>query len=185
MPSPVGHSLMAYIFYRTSLRPVQLRQWQVGALYLFTANAPDLDFLPGLIVGNLSRYHHGPSHSLAFAILFGVVVSLFCSRRLCTFIVASSLYSSHVVLDYLVQDPSPPHGVPLLWPLTYEYFMASFAFFPRFDYLARSTEPMFTAVLTLYNLSTIAIEIVLLSPLIVLVEIWSRIRGSRKNVVQA
>jgi inner membrane protein len=183
MPSPVGHSLMGYIVYGATVRRGE-GKWTVSALYLFAANAPDLDFLPGLMVGDLSRYHHGPSHSVGFAILFGIVASLCFSRRLYTSIVASSLYFSHVVLDYLVQDPSPPHGVPLLWPLTYEYYMAPFAFFPRFDYLAGPTDPMLALIFTMHNLSTIAIEMVLLSPLLVLVAVWPRISGRRKNVIQ-
>jgi membrane-bound metal-dependent hydrolase YbcI (DUF457 family) len=174
---------MGYIIYGATGR--KERNWTASALYLFAANAPDLDFLLGLMVGDLSRYHHGPSHSVGFAILFGIAASLFFSRRLYTFIVASSLYFSHVALDYLVQDPSPPHGVPLLWPLTYEYYMAPLAFFPRFDYLARSTEPTLTVIFTLHNLSTIATEMVLLSPLLVLSGVWSRISGCKKNVIQA
>ena len=97
---------MGYIVYGATERRGE-RTWTVSALYLFAANAPDLDFLPGLVVGDLSRFHHGPSHSVGFAILFGIVASLFWSHRLCTFVVASSLYFSHVVLDYLVQDASP------------------------------------------------------------------------------
>jgi inner membrane protein len=180
MPSPVGHSLIGYVIYCATGRRGELT-WAVSALYLFAANAPDLDFLPGLMVGDLSRYHHGPSHSVGFAILFGIGASLFFSRRLYTLIVASSLYFSHVVLDYLVQDPSPPHGVPLLWPLSYEYYMAPFAFFPRFDYLARSTHPMLVVIFSLHNLSTIATEIILLFPLVVLVSVWPRISERRRT----
>jgi inner membrane protein len=118
MPSPIGHSLMGYTIYRIVNRDVKVQQWRATAVYLFAANAPDLDFLPGLLIGDLGRFHHGPSHSIGFAILFGIGASLFFSRRPYTFLVASSLYFSHVVLDYLVQDLTPPHGVPLLWPLT-------------------------------------------------------------------
>jgi inner membrane protein len=180
MPSPVGHSLMGYVIYGATGLTGD-RNWTVSMLYLFAANAPDLDFLPGLVIGNLSKYHHGPSHSVGFAILFGIVASLFFSRRLYTFIIASSLYFSHVVLDYLIQDPSPPHGVPLLWPLTYEYYMAPFAFFPRFDYLASSTDSMVAAIFTLHNLTTIAIEIALLCPLLVLVGVGQNLVAPYKQ----
>jgi hypothetical protein len=83
MPSPVGHSLMGYVIYGATGLTGD-RNWTVSMLYLFAANAPDLDFLPGLVIGNLSKYHHGPSHSVGFAILFGIVASLFFSRRLYT-----------------------------------------------------------------------------------------------------
>ena len=180
MPSPVGHSLMGYVIYGAT-EGISERNWTTRALYLFAANAPDLDFLPGLVVGDLPRYHHGPSHSVGFAILFGIVASLLMSRRLYSFIVASSLYFSHVVLDYLVQDPSPPYGVPLLWPLSYEYHMAPFAFFPRFDYLAGSTDSMVATIFSLHNLSTIVTEIVLLSSLLLLLGVWTRIQEHRNT----
>jgi inner membrane protein len=180
MPSPVGHSLMGYIIYRATGGGGESKLTG-RALYLFAANAPDLDFLPGLLAGNLSLYHHGPSHSVGFAILFGMIANLFCSRQIYTFLVAFSLYLSHVVLDYLVQDPSAPYGVPVLWPLTGEYYMAPFAFFPRFDYLAGPTGSMLPVIFSFHNLTTIAIEILLLSPLLVLVSVWPRISDREEH----
>jgi hypothetical protein len=150
-------------------------------LYLFAANASDMDFLPGLVVGNLPRYHHGPSHSIGFAILVGVVASSFCARRLYAFIVGFSLYFSHMFLDYLVRDPSRPDGVRLLWPLSHEYHMAPFTFFPRFDYLDESTDSMLPTIFSLHNLSTIATEMVLLLPLLLLLGVLAKLRKYRKT----
>ena len=182
MPSPIGHSLMGYLFYRSTQRPLGTRQWTRIGLFVLAANAADLDFLPGLFVGDLSRFHHGPSHSIGFAIFFGLLASLFVSRRGYAFVMASSLYLSHVVLDYLIQDPSPPHGVPLFWPLSHEYYMAPFAFFPRFDYASSSAGPLLSPIFTLHNLLTVCVEAALLSPLFILArQCKKQIQKSRTN----
>src|SRR5918996_1228730 len=169
MPSPIGHSLMGYIIHRATARPSSPHNWSAIALYLFAANAPDLDFIPGLFVGQPSRFHHGPSHSIGFAILFAAIASVCFRRKTHAFVMAFSLYLSHVLLDYLIQDPSPPHGVPLFWPFSYEYYMAPFAFFRRFDYASHSVESLLSPMLTLHNLLTVLLEVVLLLPLLILV----------------
>jgi inner membrane protein len=169
MPSPIGHSLMGYIIHRATAQPVTSGDWSAIALYVFAANAPDLDFIPGFFVGQLSRFHHGPSHSIGFAILFAALASVFFHRRTRVFVIAFSLYLSHVLLDYLIQDPSPPHGVPLFWPFSYEYYMAPFAFFRRFDYASHSVGSLLSPMFTLHNLLTVLIEVVLLLPLLILV----------------
>jgi inner membrane protein len=171
MPSPFGHSLAGYIIHRATARPVAAHQWQLMLLYLFAANAPDLDFLPGLFAGDLGRYHHGPSHSIGFAILFGLCASAFFSRRLCAFVMGFSLYLSHVLLDYLVQDPSPPLGVPLFWPFNHEYYMAPFAFYRPFDYPVSVAEPMVPLFFTFHNFLTVLTEILFLLPPLVFVSL--------------
>jgi inner membrane protein len=189
MPSPIGHSLMGYIIHRATARPISAHNWSTIALYLFAANAPDLDFILGLFVGQLSRFHHGPSHSIGFAILFAALASFFFRRRARVFVIAFSLYLSHVLLDYLIQDPSPPYGVPLFWPLSYEYYMAPFAFFRRFDYASHSVDSLLSLMFTLHNLLTVLLEVVLLLPLLILVvcarskprHLFARLASSREG----
>jgi inner membrane protein len=139
--------------------------WMLPTAYALAANVPDLDFIPGLLLGDLSRFHHGPSHSIGFAIVFALVASLLCSRRLQMFLTALSLYLSHVLLDYLVHDPSTPHGVPLLWPMDHEYYMAPFAFLRSFDYLPNSSDlrAIIVAFITPHNLLTVATEVLILA----------------------
>lgn len=67
---------MGYIIYRAA-RPVQAHRWRHIALYLFATNAPDLDFIPGLFLGDPDLYHHGVSHSIGFGVLFASALSLF------------------------------------------------------------------------------------------------------------
>ena len=165
---------MGYAICRGTAKPTLAQPWKLVALYLFAANAPDLDFLPGLFVGDLGRYHHGPSHSIAFAILFGLCAGAFFSRRMHAFVIAFSLYLSHVLLDYLVQDPSPPLGVRLFWPFSHEYYMAPFAFYRPFNYPGSFAEPMISIVFSFHNLLTLLTEILFLLPVLVFVSWYKR-----------
>jgi inner membrane protein len=165
---------MGYIFHQSTPRPLGTRQWTRIGLFVFAANAPDLDFLPGLVFGDLPRFHHGPSHSIGLAILFGLIASLFFSRRGYAFVVGSSLYLSHVVLDYLGQDPTPPFGVPLFWPFSEEYFMAAFAFFRPFHNRGGSAELIVSVLFTFHNFLTVLAEIAFLLPLLILSRLWKK-----------
>src|SRR2546422_11096315 len=51
-------------------RPVLL----LAALAL--ANGPDLDFLPGLVMGHAGAYHRGMTHTLAAVLAVGAAVAL-------------------------------------------------------------------------------------------------------------
>jgi hypothetical protein len=173
MPSPVGHSLMGLIIYSATGRSIGPRHWQPMALYVLAANAADLDFLPGLLIGDLGRFHHGPSHSIGFVILFGFLASAFFSRKIFAFMVSTVLYLSHLFLDYLVQDPSRPFRIPLLWPLSHEYYMAPFAFLSRFDYAPNLSESTLS-VFTFQNLVTIFTEILFFLPPLIFVSLCKK-----------
>jgi inner membrane protein len=101
--------------------------------------------------------------------VFATLATVCFRRSTRVFVMAFCLYLSHVLLDYLIQDPSPPHGVPFFWPFSYEYYMAPFAFFRRFDYASHSVESLLSPMFTLHNLLTVLLEVVLLLPLLILV----------------
>jgi len=182
MPSPLGHSLMGYIIYRAAARPAVAHDWKLVTLYLFAANAPDLDFLPGLFAGELGRYHHGPSHSIALAVVFGILAGALFSRRMHAFVIGLSLYLSHVLLDYLVQDPSPPLGVPLFWPFSQQYYMAPFAFYLPISYPVSLGEPIISIVFSFHNFLTLSAEIVFLLPVLIFVSWYKRSTSGSDNV---
>jgi inner membrane protein len=182
MPSPLGHSLMGYAICRATIKQPVAHHWKLILLCVFAANAPDLDFLPGLFAGHLGRYHHGPSHSIVFAVLFGILAGALFSRRIYAFVMAFSLYLSHVLLDYLVQDPSPPLGVPLFWPFSHEYYMAPFALYRPINYPASLAEPVVSIVFSLHNLITFLTEVLLLLPVLLFVSWYKRWPSSSNNV---
>jgi inner membrane protein len=179
MPTPIGHSLTGYLIYRATGEEQGHRRWSMLALYLLGANSPDLDFIPGMLVGESGRYHHGPSHSLGFAILFGLVVSLaILFLRLGDVIRKSiiffSLYFSHVILDYFSTDTSLPYGVPLLWPLSAEYYIAPFAFLPDIQRAPLLGMQFIASFFSLHNLWAVTVESLMFIPLIFLMLVWKR-----------
>jgi inner membrane protein len=175
MPSPVAHSLTGYVIYRAA-GPVQARRWQHVVLYLFAANAADLDFVPGFLVGDPDLYHHGVSHSVGFAVLFAAALSLLLLflekgpiRR--NFPIFFCLYGSHVILDWLSVDTAFPYGVPLLWPLAEEYSIAPFPFLPDVSRTSSSGVSFITSLFSLHNFWTVGVELLLLSPFVWFVSI--------------
>jgi inner membrane protein len=165
---------MGYVMYRATAKPTVTQQRKLVTLYLFAANAPDLDFLPGLFTGDLGQFHHGPSHSIAFAVVFGILAAVVFPQRIYAFAVGLSLYLSHVLLDYLVQDPSPPFGVLLFWPFSKQYYMAPFAFYRSFDYPNSFSEPIISTFLTFHNFLTLLTEVLFLLPVLIFVSWYER-----------
>ena len=160
MPSPVGHGLAGLVLEgfsrlhpagrRHAARRRGGRSWLArlgfAALLVFAANAPDLDFIPGILIGEADRFHHGPAHSLGAAVLFGlgaiVVARLSGARRpLHIGLWMALAFSSHLLLDMFSLDKRPPNGVPLLWPLTDRYFVVAYPLF--LDIQRTANEPNF------------------------------------------
>lgn len=128
MPTPVGHSLAGLSLYLIFNRDHSfLKNWKGLLPFFIAALAPDLDFIPGLVIGDANRYHHGITHSIGASLIFTFLFSLvfmlhrdFQER----FIIFLSLFLSHVFLDYFSVDTSFPYGVPLFWPLSERYYLS-------------------------------------------------------------
>jgi inner membrane protein len=164
-------------------REVTFRRWKILFWYLVCANLPDLDFLPGYLVGKPNLYHHGISHSLGLAALTGLAVGLYGLLKkkislLKTFGIVFGLYFSHVLLDCLSIDTSPPFGVQLLWPLSGQYFISPLSIFPTV-YRAGTSGAFLRSLLNIGNLKLIAVELVYFIPLVVLAHLL--IRRSRRG----
>ena len=169
MPSPVGHSLVGYLIYELTLGSAQRPQWPIVVLYLVVANAPDLDFVPGLLVGEVGRYHHGITHSIGFAAVVGFAFSfgLYLYKGAViwrNFLILFSLYFSHVVLDYLSMDTSLPRGVPIYWPLGSEYHIAPFALFSDITRVSSSSAGFISSLFSLHNLWSMCVEFLVFFP---------------------
>jgi membrane-bound metal-dependent hydrolase YbcI (DUF457 family) len=128
--TPIGHCLAgAAIGAVLSRRNDVPRTAAIGAL---AAIAADFDFLPGLIVGDPSHFHHAQSHSLTFALLATVVAMLMArDSRLRWGLLVGLAYASHIGLDFLTFDDSPPYGVPIFWPWSANVFHSPVTLFPN------------------------------------------------------
>jgi inner membrane protein len=163
MPSPVGHILAGAAVYLTGTRK-ESRSRVILAITLLGSILPDFDFLPGILIGDLPAFHHGVSHSLAFAVLFGALAFFFVRRRqkdiaLCVGILAASAYASHVLLD-LVSVNEGARGVPILWPLSDQQFGFNLHLLGHFHYW--STYRGIWTVMRWDNLSTLSLELVVI-----------------------
>lgn len=165
MSTPVGH-MLAGATATFGGRPEASLRKQLGAGALVGAS-PDLDFLPGLLIGDPARFHHGPTHSIAFVLLVAAVAWLVVSRDRWRWALAAGLASaSHLVLDALTADPSAPVGMQLLWPVSEVWIASPFRPLPRVLHTSVS-------VVNLHNLAVILLEVVLFGGLL-----WVWVRAS-------
>jgi len=162
MPSPIAHSVSGYVFSRLpiirNLVPQQhLFAKPLTTLYaVFVSNLPDLDFIPQILTG--LRFHRGPSHSLLAAALVSSFLAFIISRthRQVSYVKVlgflASLYSLHLFMDMFTAGGN---GLPLLWPLSEQFFRAPFALFPPVHHsrgLWDSSHLIFIAVELSYSL---------------------------------
>ena len=191
MPLPVAHSLASGIIYYSADADGTLFTWRRLLLAIFIANAPDLDFLPGLLIGEPNRFHHGPTHSLAMVVIAaGIAAGVAAlgarwptrgrieARAVAgTALMVGALWLSHILLDAFTEDLFGPYGVPLLWPFSDRYVQ----FYPWFPHVARysgSSEPVtfLLSLLNPHNAWAAAVETLTLAPVLAL-SIWWRRRS--------
>lgn len=182
MASPVGHALVAILAGR--MREARsVPTWRWFALASLATIAPDLDFVPGALIGDVNRFHHGISHSLGAALLFGLIVSTFTRRaRLRIGFAAGALYASHLVLDYLTIDSKPPVGQPLLWPISSTHFAMQAPVLMGIRHNADSGWWGFVIdVLSTHNLRAALREVLLIAPLVMFVWLVIARRADRSG----
>ena len=163
MPTSVGHSLLGYILYLIFKRNYRLiENWKTVLFYIFIANAPDLDFIPGICIGHANRFHHGITHTLGFFVFFATILYWVPKlRKKKNFIIFFLLYFTHVIVDFLGADTSYPFGVMLFWPFTKKYFISSYSIF--LDIHKTTLYSLFD----LHNFEAMALEALIFLPVII------------------
>lgn len=174
MPSPVGHALGGFAFGWLVARSNQLpRPLVAAAVFAGLGVVPDADLLvPGT--------HRIYSHSIAAAALVGLLatISLMAtgtrfggpSDRVRLALAAAAAYGSHVLLDWLGNDSSPPLGIRALWPFSDAFYESDLHLFPPVE--RRYWLPIF------WSRNTLAVsrELLVMSPLVVLALVVRRRR---------
>jgi inner membrane protein len=172
MSSPVGHSLFGYLIYFFNTGTLKLTNFKRLILCVFIANTPDLDFIPGLILGRPNLYHHGISHSIGAAVLFSCILAFtFNYRRRENFWktlwLSLILYCSHLLLDYISFYSRPPIGIPIFLPLSDAYYISPFPVLPPVTHskLTHAETALFLKeVFSWHNFSVILLEAAVLIP---------------------
>ncbi len=134
MPSPLGHALASALLHRTKVSGKWLSDWKRLAFHLFCGICPDLDFIPGLLIGNINRFHHGFSHSFFGAFVIAVGLWAFYGFWRSTWKVSDGLFifslvALHPVMDVLAMDTAFPYGCPLLYPFVKASYISPYVFF--------------------------------------------------------
>ncbi len=197
MPLPLAHSLAAAAVYKGLDADGRFIAWKRLLLAVVIANLPDLDLIPGILVGEPNRYHHvGFSHSVIFAAVAAVVAGLAAaavgrswptwwdrvSGAAGTALMVGLLVGSHILLDTLNRDLRPPAGPPIFWPLS----NAGVQIYPWFVDVAKlsgegSVVDFVVSVLTVHNLYAMLWEFATLAPVVVLVVWWRSRRGNGRR----
>lgn len=185
MPTPVGHALGGVAVYLAARNKASLQGGLAFAsACLATSLLPDLDFAIGPFAGR--SYHHYFSHSLGFAALFAVAAYLLAraaarAQPLRDAAILLAVYLSHIFLDLLAKDTSPPFGVQLFWPFSDTFIISPLLIF---DDIWRGT---LTKLFGPHNWWSVAREVAVLGPVCLAVR-WRRRQqrlGSRGGAVSS
>jgi inner membrane protein len=169
MPLPIAHSaagLASYLaFENKDSKSTKKEELYLLGTCLLLANLPDLDFLPGFIIGNIGEYHHGLSHSLivsfSLALIFYFTLIHYLKgiskNRILGCCIISAL--SHPILDYFSKDSSLPYGVPLFWPFQANHYISTIPLFTDVQRNQDSVGNFFSSLLlNPNNIRGVAIE---------------------------
>jgi hypothetical protein len=162
VPSPIGHALggAAAGWCLASERP----RWPQTAVFAALGVLPDLDLLVDL--------HSTYSHSIGAAALVGLAAAFlpaslrarWSSLGRASFALAcAAAYGSHIVLDWLGSDTTPPIGIMALWPVSSAFSQSDLHVFHAIS--RRYWLPSFWTM----NLTAAVREIALLAPLVAFV----------------
>ena len=194
MPSPIAHALAGMAMQQARRGYFFTQRWHDALFFMFLANLPDADFIPGLISGRPNLYHHGAFHSLGAALGVAVLGAVFfylkkshaAARSHDRFwgpaVMIFLLFSSHLLLDLFALDLVPPFGLPLFWPFSGRYFIAAK---PLFINITRSSVAgdFFPSLFTRHNLAAALREVLILGS-IALTAAWLRARAEKRNRAQ-
>jgi membrane-bound metal-dependent hydrolase YbcI (DUF457 family) len=170
MPTPVGHAIGGLAVYLAARdRPIR-EDLPIAVACAGASLLPDLDFAIGPFAGR--SYHHYFTHSLGFTALFALAAYLVCrflgrTRSFRDAMVLSAAYLSHIFLDMLGRDTTPPFGVQLFWPLSDVFTLSPVSLF---DEVRRGT---LGKLFGLHNWLAVAKETLILGPITVLLW-WKR-----------
>ena len=129
----LAHATAGYLAYE-ALRPSGPHRPALLAGAVLMANAPDLDFLPGILIGTPAAYHRGVTHTMGALVAVSVAAwAVACILRSRTAwwwgLGAAAAYGSHLLVDWMTVDAVPPAGIRMLWPLTGAWLHAPFNLF--------------------------------------------------------
>jgi membrane-bound metal-dependent hydrolase YbcI (DUF457 family) len=137
MPSPIGHFIAGvaagWLVSGAPRRAERQRAWLEAGLFGALGALPDVDLLVGA--------HSGPTHGIGAAALVGLAALALQIARApdsrgkpvlapgLLALACFAAYGSHVLLDWLARDTTPPIGIMALWPFSREHYQSELHLF--------------------------------------------------------
>ena len=182
MATPIGHAIAGFAISGVSRPQTRKEKIALALVCMFAATAPDLDVIPGLLLGTPARFHGGISHSLGFAVALSLAIAgayrLVGKPSREIFLLALAAYISHLALDMLGPDARPPYGVPLFWPLSGQTFISPVSILLGVRHAASAstgTLEWIGNLLSLRNVAAIAVETLIMLPLVIVTKMRGRV----------
>ena len=120
---------------------------------------PDVDFLFGT--------HSTYTHSLGAAAVVGILACVIARPpRTPIALAAAAAYLSHILLDWLGDDTTPPIGIMALWPFDSGFYQSDLRWF-----MAISRRYWLSSFWT-HNLAAVAWEVAYLGPIAAALAWW-------------
>jgi hypothetical protein len=177
MPSPVGHALAGAaiaLAAEPALRRGVAPRFGTAVIGLACLAAlPDADLL-------YAPVHRAITHSVGATVLISIIATAVTGwvtgTRNYTFgLLCGLAWGSHLVLDWLGADPTPPRGIRALWPISDRWFVSDVDLF-------RGTErrQLLTVSSVIYNLQAVGREVAILGPVTLALAMWRRGRRPRR-----
>ena len=163
----------AWLLPRGTVREVAREAWKwrwalAGCVVL--ANFPDVDYVPGILSGDLNAYHHFYTHTPGWCALVAVGVwgamRFFRGARAPAFGWILALLLSHLVADYMTEDTRPPIGIMALWPLNDQFYISPVTIFRHWK------KSQFAELLQWHNFVSASGEALWTVPVVSCVLIW-------------
>lgn len=198
MPLPVAHSLAGYAIAEATNVRLAKNKWLNVAIFAVLANLPDIDYLPGFLLGQPNRFHHLWTHSLGLALLLGFFGSVLLWRRhrevavqalmpangntrqfALYFLAISAAVFSHCLLDLFTEDSSPPYGMLLFWPFDRGFYDVTWNLFPS-THKSNESATFFASLLHWYNFKIALREFLIMAPIAGLIKLIQRLKNLPK-----
>ncbi len=132
------------------------------------ANLPDVDYVPGVISGEINAYHHLYTHTIGWVLVASAAAWLvwrFATRaaNFRDYLFVLAVLGSHLALDWVSDDGRPPFGIMAFWPITGRFFISSRPVFWRL----LKTE--WADVFQWHNVGAVGVELLVCLPVLFLI----------------
>lgn len=192
MPLPIAHStagVSVYLLFRKeSHGKSHKEELLLLVLCLTCSNLPDLDIVPGILIGQPAIFHPSFSHSILACFGMAIVTYLLVNNKLedisrkIVFICCITSIFSHLVLDYFSSIPPGHRGLLLLWPFDLRNYISNFPLFHNVHQVDGSTYVFLLSLFNIKNFLAIIIEFLFSGILISMVMVLKRRSSPFSNI---